>query len=427
MSRNACLLLGLSTLLAALSVLASRPSWLPFLRTNATSDSLSAPPAIDGPPLDHATPGTPPPIRVLLGSKARGKHRIRIDGPYRVRVLGDWRVLAQGERLATCDVIVSSDTLQVGNNAFEHSSLQIDVLQSGTLWVNDHRYHGSLQLIGTSEGQLRAIGLVDTESYVASVVNGEMPGDFPVAARQAQAIAARTYAIYHIKSGGRDPEFDLYDNTRSQMYRGIEYLDRNDRRLAAETPASRKIARDTAGMVLLYNGRIINSYYSAVCGGHTANGTGIFSDAAPPLIGVPCDSCAAAPRYRWSIEMPQTDLFERLSAYLDRIGRHVGEIATVEATDAQDGRLPQVNIRGTKTSHRITTATLRRHVLQTSDLPSAFCSINQHDSLIHFSGRGWGHGVGLCQWGARGKAQAGDSCVEILLHYYPGCQVRVVE
>ena len=446
MSRNICLLLALSAVLGALSFGISHPDWLPRLETNS-ADSLGE----NGKTTDTSSAATPsaatesaplPPVRVLLGSKAQATHRLRIDGPYRVRVQGDWRVLAQGDRLEECDATVNNATandtngnsagLRVGNNEFNHRRLQIDVLKSGTLWVNSHRYHGSLQLIADSNDQLRAIGLVDIESYVASVVNGEMPADFPTASRRAQAIAARTYTVYHMKSGGRDPEFDLYDNTRSQAYGGIEYIDTEGRRLAVETPSSRKIADDTAGLVLLYEGRVINSYYSAVCGGHTANGPAIFSDAAPPLIGVKCDGCVDAPRYRWSVDMPRADMHDRLAAYLDRIGRHVGDITSVSATDAMDGHLPQVDIRGTKSRHRITTAALRRHVLKTGDLPSAFFSVSEQkgvteqDGLVRCQGRGWGHGVGLCQWGARGLGQQGRTSVEILSHYYPGCQLRPV-
>lgn len=425
MSRNACLLFGLAVALGAFSFGIARPGWLPSLETKL-SEAGDQRSTSDKATISSVDSESLPPVRVLLGSKKRNSHQLRIDGPYRVRVLGDWRVLAQGDRLEACQASVSDNTLRIGNKPFQHPGLQLDVLETGTLWVNGHRYHGSLRLVSDGENQLRAIGLVDLESYVASVVNGEMPGDFPLAARRAQAIAARTYAIYHIKSGGRGQDFDLYDNTRSQTYGGIETIDSEGRRLAVETPSSRQIAVDTAGVALLFNGRVINSYYSAVCGGHTANGTVIFSDAAPPLIGVACEGCTDAPRYRWAIDMPRDDMRARLSAYLDRIGRHLGEIKTVEATDAVDGQLPQVHIVGAQAEHRLSTATLRRHVLKTSDLPSAFFSVTEQDGLIRCQGRGWGHGVGLCQWGARGLAQQGRNCVEILSHYYPGCQLRVV-
>jgi len=423
-SRNVCLLLGLAAALGAVSVGLSRPSWLPLLETKAANS-----PAQEAGNTGHfkTSPNSLPPVRVLLGSRARKVHRLKIDGPYRVRLLDDWRILAQGETLPECDAHFADDAIQIGGNAFEHRGVQIDVLQTGTLWVNSRRYHGSLRLITDAQSRLRAIGLVDLESYVASVVNGEMPADFALAARRAQAIAARTYALYHMKSGGRGHDFDLYDNTRSQTYRGIETVDEADRRLAVETAASRKLAEDTAGIALTYNGRVINAYYSAVCGGHTAHGPSIFSDAAPPLIGVKCDGCTDAPRYRWQVDMPAADLYGRLGAYLDRIGRHVGEIQTVEATDNVDGRMPVVTVRGTKATERITTAALRSHVLKTGDLPSAFFSVSIENDLVRCRGRGWGHGVGFCQWGAHGLAQTGKSCVELLAHYYPGCQLRVIE
>ncbi|REJ68389.1 MAG: SpoIID/LytB domain-containing protein [Planctomycetota bacterium] len=422
-SRNVVLLFALAVLLSAAALGLSRPGLIPGLEIG--SGLVRAPDADSESSSDDARSAWPA-VRVLLGSTARPQHRLEIRGPYRLRVRGDWRVLAQGERLDAATATVDDDGIRLGEDRFPHRELQIDVLESGALWLGGHRYHGDLQLLADGDGQLRAINLVDIESYVASVVNGELPADFPEAARQAQAIAARTYALYHMKSRRESQAFDLYDNTRSQVYGGIEYVADDGRRLAVETSSSRAIAEQTEGMVLVYDGRVINSYYSAVCGGHTAAGLSIFADAAPPLVGVACEGCRDAPRYRWAVELPRADVHARLTAYLDGIGQHLGEIRSVEALDAHDGRLPEVKIEGAKASHRISTAVLRRHVLRTRDLPSAFFSLREQGELVHCEGRGWGHGVGMCQWGARGMAAEGATCPEILDHYYPGCQVRVV-
>ncbi|MCE9554725.1 MAG: SpoIID/LytB domain-containing protein [Planctomycetes bacterium] len=371
--------------------------------------------------------GTIPQVRVLLGSVARPVWKLRIDGPYRLLAPDGWRVVGQGERLGETELSATNDGLRIGELKLRERRLKIEVATSGSLWVNQRRYRGQLSLVRQEDGRVSAINSLEVEPYVASVVNGEMPGEFPPAARQALAIAARTYVLYQMKARGAARDFDVYDNTRSQVYQGMEMIDAQGRRLAVETADSRRVAEDTRGIVLLYQGRLFCPYYGAVCGGHTGRGSDQFRDAAPPLVGVPCDGCRDAPRYRWQVETASEPIAARLSAYLERTGRAVGVIQSIEATNPADGRLGEVTVTGERGSAIVSTLTLREEGVGPRELPSPYFALSWRPPQVAIQGRGWGHCVGLCQWGARGKAIAGSDCAAILMHYYPGATLSVAQ
>src|SRR5258708_36314358 len=117
-----------------------------------------------------------------------------------------------------------------------------------------------------------------------------MPAAFPEEARKAQAIVARTYALYQKQVADGGSIADLFASTRSQKYLGYQYRE-GGKLLAGESESSRRIAAATRGQVCHYQGKIFCTYYCAVCGGSTVRGTEVFSDAAPPLVTVNCDFC----------------------------------------------------------------------------------------------------------------------------------------
>lgn len=360
-----------------------------------------------------------PPVRVLLRTANQDGFEIRVDGPYRVVPPDDWRTLAQGETLDTSKVIATAEGIQIGGREFPLHRIVVEPIESGKLWLEDRRYRGSLLLVRRDDKRVNPINVLPLDDYLASVINGEMPGDFPLAAREAQIIAARTYTLYQMKTFGSGRDFDVYDSARSQMYRGVEFEDQAGRRMLAETPASRRLVDDTQGVVLLYGGRVFCSYYSAVCGGHSLDGRQVFRDATPPLLGVACEDCREAFNYRWERVVDRANFHTEVNKYLSEQGQNVGRVLSVEVTDETPGSLPKVTITGEKGSLEIDTETLRRIAFQSESLPSPMFTIEVHGEQVKLLGHGWGHGVGLCQWGARHQAQAGHTAAEILQHYYP--------
>jgi len=360
-----------------------------------------------------------PPVRVLLRGGSKESFQIRVDGPYRVVPPDDWRVLAQGESLGASEVVATSDGIRIGGRAFTLDRIVVVPISSGGLWLGDRRYRGRLLLVRRDGERVSAINIVSLDDYLASVINGEMPEDFPPAAREAQIIAARTYTLYQLKTFGQGRDYDVHDSARSQMYRGIEYRDKAGRPMLAETVGSRQLARQTHGIVLLYQGRVFCSYYSAVCGGHALDGRAMFRDATPPLVGVVCDDCRDAMNYRWERSLDNAAFHEQVNDYLAEQGEDLGRLLSVEVDEPALGDLPKVTITGQDGSLVISTDTLRSSVLEAGTLPSPMFTIEASAGQVLIKGRGWGHGVGLCQWGARHQGNSGRTAAEILQHYYP--------
>ena len=258
----------------------------------------------------------------------------------------------------------------------------------------------------------------------ACSADSEMPTSFGVEARKAQAIVARTYALDVIRCDEGNPDFDLFASTSSQKYLGFQYRD-GSKRIAGESDASRQVVRDTSGMVCTFQGRLFRTYYSAVCGGHTTAGSGVFSDAVAALKSVPCDYCREANLYRWQSELAKATMSEKLKEHFRSQGKSFDGLKTITLVsgDPSSGTAAiEFDVRDSRQTQRISAATLRR-ILPAGTLHSPFVTIVDKGDKLQFSGRGHGHAVGLCQWGARGQALAGRSAPEIVRHYYTGAKV----
>src|SRR5258708_1511094 len=188
-----------------------------------------------------------------------------------------------------------------------------------------------------------------------------MPAAFPDEARKAQAIVARTYALYQKQVAERAAVADLFASTRSQKYLGYQYRE-GGRLLAGESEAGRKIAHATRGKVCHYRGQVFCTYYCAVCGGNTVRGIDVFSDAAAPLVSVKCDFCREARLYRWTAEISKADLQKELEPWLREKGRKPGTLKTVSlARPSPSGSsLPEFDVTVDKQSLRISGPELRQ-------------------------------------------------------------------
>lgn len=368
-------------------------------------------------------------VRVLLRGDARTSWPLRIDGPYRVTAADHWRVLAQGSRLDPYEVVANEEGIRIGDHTFAEPEIYIDVGKSGSLWVGDRRYRGDLKIVRKTGDRLAAINVVPLESYVASVVAGEMPDSFPPAARQAQAILARSYVLYQMRTFGQASQFDVYDSPRSQNYQGMEARQPSGEVWKIETDSARQATELTASVVCTFRGQLFCTFYHAVCGGATLNGHEVFPGAAPPLVSVPCEGCAPGPHYRWEKTLSQAELSRRLDEYLRPRGRTLGKLLDVQMDDEGNpgsGSPSKFRLLGEEQTLTATGVELQFRML--SGVPrSPTFRIERDGDNYHFQGRGWGHGVGMCQWGARQKALDGHDCVAILKYYLPGCDFTVIQ
>lgn len=414
-----CLLMAGMLGLALWTARHSPASVPPTLQTRPTAAAKS--------PLATTLPQTPL-IRVSVTEGSPSVINLEITEPFRIQPVGSNRVLHESPtKLGKTTVTSTPRGLKIGTIDLPVSRVEIIPRNSPAVWVNDHQYRGSMRLYRQSGGSLAAVNVLPLEEYIACVIDSEMPTEFGPEARAAQAIVARTYALYQIRTAASDDFSDLFASTRSQKYLGYQYRDGNGRLLAGESGDSRRLAAETQGMVCLYNGQLFCTYYSAACGGHTLLGTELFPDAAPPLRSVPCDWCRDARLYRWNCEVSRSDMQSELKPVVTAQGGTLGTLKSVKpAGTPVTGKLPQFEIRDDRRSYRASGADLRR-VLSDRSVYSPNFSIEDRGNTFAISGKGHGHGVGLCQWGARGQDHAGKMRMQILAHYYPGAKVVVVD
>jgi len=272
--------------------------------------------------------------------------------------------------------------------------LWIEPTGNGYVWIGKRWYRGRTQLVPTTKG-LTAVNYVDLEQYLYSVLGAEMSADWPLEALKAQAVAARTYALYK-RSTTANSVFDVGDTTTWQVYKGLE----------SEASSTQEAVQATAGQVMTYDGKVILAVFHAASGGHTENVEDIWTDNAPYLRGV-VDYDMGSPGYEWTKHFSRSQLSKRISG--------VGNVIsmTPERTTPQ-GRVITMMVKGDRTTRRVSGPDLRSAL----GLKSTLFVVNPTGDGFEIHGRGYGHGLGLSQWGARNLAAQGVNYQQILSHYY---------
>ena len=285
-------------------------------------------------------------------------------------------------------------------------------------------------------GTFDVVNIVSIDDYLRGVVPSEMFPKWPAEALKSQAIAARTYALYAMKSreaGDADNldtdadgrSFDLHSDVRSQAYKGIDHE-------AASTNAA---VDETRGLVLAAGPtgaeKVFPTYFSGVCGGVTASGADVFDNTLPALAERTADGCIDAPRYRWpEFSVRKDELTRRIRIWGTRQGMSIANCGMIRSVD-----ILQRNPLGRPTRFVIVDDADRRFTLASEQfrnacnadgpkdvqfLSSFFTPVDAGDSIRITDGRGWGHGVGLCQYCALGWSKKGVDYKAILAQSYPG-------
>ena len=282
-------------------------------------------------------------------------------------------------------------------------------------------YEGEF-VITASGNKLNAINVIDIEKYLRGVVPYEIGrlDESKFEALKAQAVAARTYAYKHF--GSRKAQgFDVYADTRDQVYKGIHSV----------SDVTDKAVRETEGVVMTYNGEFITAYYHSTCGGETE---GVVTWGRPnhPYLqnkpdlrpdGTPW--CRESNYTEWTREFDESELRDLFQINAKEAKANVPSFSSIHAMNILDtlksGRIHTLEI--TTNNGKFTAkADKIRWLFKRGGtiLPSSFFRIHRNGDQWILKGKGFGHGVGLCQMGARARAQAGQSYIQILTHYYPG-------
>jgi stage II sporulation protein D len=365
-----------------------------------------------------------PTIRVRLTSQPIDTATLASTSGYRLWV--------DGRAVAESAGAMPRTTVRRGEGHWYFNALVVEGREAtleatgGLLRVGNTYYRGRVRLLAQGD-QFVIVNHVDLESYLAGVLPEELYAHWSPTTYRALAVAARTFALYHVKTAGVGKEFDLGDDQASQVYGGA----------SAETERAWQAVRATHGQVLTFGPvggeRIFMAQYSSSCGG-TVNPASAIRDAPniqPLAGGQRCDDCRYCPRYRWGpVRLDKAEIYAAAAAIYPAVAKLSGLGTIKVVTTTADGRPVWVDLVGAGgKSARLRAEDLRLAIVRAGGrsgqrLNSMNCRIVDVGKAIEFvDGRGFGHGVGLCQWGAQGKAEQGWTPEQILEFYYPGARI----
>ena len=426
-----------------------------------------------------------PSMRVLLSQASVVRLRADGDQPFLVRGLG------RGDQgMRSMEVSLRAGRLRIRGQLSDGSSrslaarsaIEVQSEDPRGIWLGSRRYRGRLQFL-VRGGQVQVVNHLGIETYLASVVGSEMPHRWPLPALQAQAVAARTYAL---RQRGKAGDFDVKATVSSQVYRGVE----------SETPSTIEAVESTRSLVLVHAGRLINAVFHSSSGGATEPSGEVWRNQLPYLVSV-ADHDQHSPVHRWNKRFDDDALRD--------LFRETGGVKRLQVLKTSStGRVRTARVQGPRGSLVLTGRELRKRLGLKSTMvqfelingstdsstasaiataqrapqatsqaappliglwqdsasgpdttssntassssgrlasllpppppplpllnPSVFNQprpdLKVGEIVLEARGQGFGHGVGMSQWGAHGLALQGADFREILLHYYRGAEIR---
>jgi stage II sporulation protein D len=327
---------------------------------------------------------------------------------------------------APVEVHLASDGWRIGDVPVGSGELIVQPSLEGSVAINGQSYRGSYRLVPVSASKFDLVNYVDIDSYLKSVVSSELLAGWRDEAYKAQAIVARTYALYEARTNSAGRYWDLYADTRSQVYGGIK----------AESDKSIRAVTETAGVVLAYGPegqeKIFKAYFSSCCGGISQSAYDAFGD---PYIEPLSDQnvgpmCNISPHFNWGpIDITKAELTRRIKAWGASKGRAEKDMAPLDRIDIQ-----YVNRFNRPIRFLLTDSSGKRYSLGSEETrwacnmdakdgprlkSSFFRPVNDAEKVSFVDGHGFGHGAGMCQWCTEARAEAGWRHEDIVLTSFP--------
>ena len=340
-----------------------------------------------------------------------------------VGMIGCATALAGGPAEVRVLIYDSTDPVPIGSPKktekvrASHDNLLIGERSLGRVWapkgsgpwrVGSRTVRGRIA-VRAKKGRVQVLNRVELEAYVASTVGGEMSPSWPREALRAQAVAARTYVL-HEAGKRRKSDWDVKATVASQVYRGI----------AAESKETRSAAHATRGEVLTYRGKPILAVFHSTAGGRTATAGEVWGQDLPYLTVVEVQEEDDAPHTYWRTEFST----EGLSKVLEAAGVQVSGLQAVAVTRrTASGRVERITFRGKTCAVELSESSLKG-LISSLGLRSTLFDVRSTTDGFAFVGSGFGHGVGMSQWGARSLAERGESYQRILARFYPGTRLE---
>lgn len=346
-------------------------------------------------------------VRIAIAQNADSLN-IKVQGPYEIIDLNTNKGLYHGRNLTTTVASYKSGIL-IGKVNAKSDKVLLKTGLDNVVIVNGRRFRGGIQFLKQASSRLLVINQVDLEDYVQGILYHETSHYWPMEVLKAQAVCCRTYALYQ-KEGAKLKDYDLTSDIYSQVYGGQ----------TSERYRITKAVQATKGIVLAFNGKIIPAFYHATCAGHTEDAALLWNINIAPLKGVACNYCKESPHFNWHYVFS----FDELKEKLVPAGYKIGAIKDINilGRDAS-GRVTDLTIESSTGQQKISAKDFRE-ALSPNLIRSTNFNVNIAGSDAVFEGIGWGHGVGLCQWGAYFMAKDGSTYQEILKFYYPGVKIN---
>jgi len=386
----------------------------------------------------YAFPGpvrNAPKVRMVVRQNAQAV-TVAVDGPFKLHDGRGVEIPNTNVRLARAAITFKDRCLTIANwplrpNDQDLDRLRISPEKPGSLEVEGSLFPGELELIGDKKNStLHAVVRLDLEEYVCGAVAGEVPVEtWHEEALKAQAVASRTYALYYsLRNAEALWDFGMSGREAQQYRPGI-----------FRNPRINLAVNLTAGEVLTWNNMVFPAWFHSSCGGHTADAAEVFTrQKIEALAGVECPWCRRVPDNKyaaWRRDIPfqtivariERDAETNLGSPLRPLVRPLikpGHLRSLEvAATSPDGRITRFLARGPGAPGSAElVANDVRLAIGPSELPSTKCRMTA-GTRCHFEGAGWGHGVGLCQWGTQGQALEGRGYQQILATYYPTSRI----
>jgi stage II sporulation protein D len=282
--------------------------------------------------------------------------------------------------------------------------------RGGVVVINNRPFRGAIELKNQGDG-IRVVNRLSVEDYVRGVLQMETSDTWPAQALQAQAVISRTYALRNRGRHGRSG-YDFCSKPHCQTYGGV----------SAERKKTDAAIRKTRGEVLIDRKKqLATTVYHSCCGGSTESAENVWEHGGQPYLkATRCPWCKNSPRFHWVAKVPDSLLDERLRRAGFDIG-HVRALGILSHTPS--GRVYQIRVYGEKGTRDVLANKFRNMIDPGLIRSTNWSGVSKLDGDWQIHGQGWGHGVGLCQWGMKTLAEKGKSYGDILRVYYHGAKV----
>jgi len=281
----------------------------------------------------------------------------------------------------------------------------------GELAINGTPYGGTVIIMSNDDNEFLLINELPLDRYLEGLISIELSPRWDITTMKVQAVVARTYALYQ-KSLNANSTYHLTSSVLHQLYRGISHANGN----------TRKAVRETRGEILTWNDQPIMAVYHSCCGGSTESSANVWGTNKPYLEGVYCGMCTGYDGYFWKAVIPRGTFFKQLCKKGFSVCNDIE--STMNLTRSSHNRVIQMALNG-RSKPIVITGNELRSVFGFAKIRSTSFVLKETDNgYLHLLGTGNGHGVGLCQWGARARALSGETYYQILQHYYPGTKLK---